>query len=39
MGFSLDEAQDLAQSVFLALMQSIGRFEGRSHIRTFLLAL
>jgi RNA polymerase sigma-70 factor, ECF subfamily len=39
MGFSTDEAQDLAQSVFLALMESIGRFEGRSHIRTYLFGI
>ncbi len=39
MGFSHDEAQDLAQSVFVALMESISRFEGRSHIRTFLFGI
>jgi RNA polymerase sigma-70 factor, ECF subfamily len=39
MGFSPDEAQDLAQSVFVTLMESIGRFEGRSHIRTFLFGI
>lgn len=39
MGFSPDEAQDLAQSVFVALMESIARFEGRSHIRTFLFGI
>jgi RNA polymerase sigma-70 factor, ECF subfamily len=39
MGFSPDEAQDLAQSVFLALMESIGRFEGRSHLRTYLFGI
>ena len=39
MGFSFDEAQDLAQSGFVALMESIGRFEGRSHIRTFLFGI
>ncbi len=39
MGFSPDEAQDLAQSVFLALMESIGRFQGRSHIRTFIFGI
>lgn len=39
MGFAPDEAQDLAQSVFVALMESIGRFEGRSHIRTFLFGI
>jgi RNA polymerase sigma-70 factor, ECF subfamily len=39
MGFSPDEAQDLAQSVFVALLESVGRFEGRSHIRTFLFGI
>ncbi|TAM83395.1 MAG: sigma-70 family RNA polymerase sigma factor [Acidobacteria bacterium] len=39
MGFSHDEAQDLGQSVFLALMEGIARFEGRSHIRTFLFGI
>ncbi len=39
MGFSSDEAQDLAQSVFVALMESINRFEGRSHIRTFVFGI
>jgi hypothetical protein len=39
MGFSADETQDLAQSVFVALMENIGRFEGRSHIRTFLFGI
>jgi len=39
MGFSVDENQDLVQSVFVALMEGIGRFEGRSHIRTFLFGI
>lgn len=39
MGFSADENQDLAQSVFAAMMEAIGRFEGRSHIRTFLFGI
>jgi len=39
MGFSPDEAQDLAQSVFVALLEGIGRFQGRSHIRTFLFGI
>ena len=39
MGFSPDRAQDLAQSVFVTLMESIDRFEGRSHIRTFLFGI
>jgi RNA polymerase sigma-70 factor, ECF subfamily len=39
MGFSADEAQDLSQSVFLAMMQGIDKFEGRSHIRTYLFGI
>lgn len=39
MGFLTDENQDLAQAVFLAMMEGIGRFEGRSHIRTFLFGI
>src|SRR6516164_4915817 len=39
MGFSVDENQDLVQSVFVALMEGIRRFEGRSHIRTFLFGI
>jgi RNA polymerase sigma-70 factor, ECF subfamily len=39
MGFSTDEAQDLAQSVFVALIEGIARFQGRSHIRTFLFGI
>jgi RNA polymerase sigma-70 factor (ECF subfamily) len=39
MGFSIDENRDLTQSVFLALMEGIGRFEGRSHIRTFIFGI
>lgn len=39
MGFSPDAAEDLAQSAFLALLQGLERFEGRSHIRTFLFGI
>jgi len=39
MGFSPEAAEDLAQSAFLALIQSVERFEGRSHIRTFLFGI
>ena len=39
MGFSLSEAQDLAQSVFLALMERSDKFEARSHIRTYLFGI
>lgn len=39
MGFSADESRDLAQSVFLAFLEGIERFEGRAHIRTFLFGI
>src|SRR6516225_5358486 len=39
MGFSPEEADDLVQSVFTALIESVGRFQGRSHIRTFLFGI
>lgn len=39
MGFSLEESEDLAQSVFLALIESLERFQGRSHIRTFIFGI
>lgn len=39
LGFSSDESRDLAQSVFVAFMEGIGRFEGRAHIRTFLFGI
>ena len=39
MGFSADENRDLAQSVFVAMLEGIVRFEGRSHIRTFLFGI
>jgi RNA polymerase sigma-70 factor (ECF subfamily) len=39
MGFSREEAEDLVQSVFPALIESVGRFQGRSHIRTFLFGV
>jgi RNA polymerase sigma-70 factor, ECF subfamily len=39
MGFSADECRDLAQSAFLALVESLGRFEGRSHLRTYLFGI
>jgi RNA polymerase sigma-70 factor, ECF subfamily len=39
MGFASDENRDLAQSVFVAMMEAIARFEGRSHIRTFLFGV
>jgi len=39
MGFTIEDSQDLAQSAFAALIEGIGRFEGRSHIRTFLFGI
>ncbi len=39
MGLSTEENRDLAQSVFLAMMEGINRFQGRSHIRTFLFGI
>lgn len=39
MGFSREESEDLAQATFLALLGSLQRFEGRSHIRTFLFGI
>lgn len=39
MGFSREENEDLAQSVFLAFLEGLDRFEGRSHIRTFLFGI
>ena len=39
MGFASDENRDLAQSVFVAMIEAIARFEGRSHVRTFLFGV
>jgi RNA polymerase sigma-70 factor (ECF subfamily) len=39
MGFTMEECEDLAQSVFLALIEGLSRFEGRSHIRTFIFGI
>ncbi len=39
MGFSREENEDLAQSALAALMEGIDRFQGRSHIRTFLFGI
>jgi RNA polymerase sigma-70 factor, ECF subfamily len=39
MGFSQEEAEDLSQSVFTALLEGLGRFEGLSHIRTFVFGI
>lgn len=39
MGFSREETEDLVQSAFVAMIESLHRFEGRSHIRTFLFGI
>ncbi len=39
MGFSREETEDLVQSAFVAMIESLDRFEGRSHIRTFLFGI
>jgi RNA polymerase sigma-70 factor (ECF subfamily) len=38
-GLDPDRAQDVAQSVFLTFIESIARFEGRSHVRTWLFGI
>ncbi len=39
MGFSRDESEDLAQSVFTGMMEGLDRFQRRSHIRTFIFGI
>ncbi len=39
MGFSPDESEDLAQSVFTAMIEGLDRFQRRSHIRTFIFGI
>jgi RNA polymerase sigma-70 factor (ECF subfamily) len=39
MGFAREESEDLAQAVFAAFLDSLERFEARSHIRTFLFGI
>ncbi|MGH9358773.1 MAG: RNA polymerase sigma factor [Terriglobia bacterium] len=39
MGFPPEESEDLAQSVFLALIESLENFQGWSHIRTFIFGI
>ncbi|PJA74060.1 hypothetical protein CO151_11880 [bacterium CG_4_9_14_3_um_filter_65_15] len=38
-GLAAQRAQDVTQSVFLTFIQSLGRFEGRSHVRTWLFGI
>ena len=39
MGFSPDDAEDLAQEVFATFLQTIERFEGRSEVGTWLFGI
>jgi RNA polymerase sigma-70 factor, ECF subfamily len=39
MGFATSEAEDLVQDVFVAFIESIGRFEGRAQIGTWLFGI
>jgi len=39
MGFSQDEAEDLAQEVFTTFLETLDRFEGRSQVRTWLFGI
>lgn len=38
-GLRPEEAEDVAQSTFVTFLEAVGRFEGRSHIRTFLFGI
>lgn len=38
-GLDDQQARDLTQTVFLAFVQGIDRFEGRSHVRTWLFGI
>ena len=39
LGFTLDQARELIQSVWLTFIEVRDKFEGRSHIRTFLFGI
>jgi RNA polymerase sigma-70 factor (ECF subfamily) len=39
MGFSAADAEDLAQDVFVTFLETIGRFEGRSEVGTWLFGI
>ena len=39
MGFSQEESEDLSHSVFAAFLEKPERFQGRSHIRTYLFGI
>ena len=38
-GLRAEEAEDVAQSTFVTFLEAVKRFEGRSHIRTFLFGI
>lgn len=38
-GLDPDRAEDVTQSVFLTFIEGIARFEGRSHVRTWLFGI
>lgn len=39
LGFVADEAKELVQNVWLAFVEGVSKFEGRSHVRTFLFGM
>jgi RNA polymerase sigma-70 factor (ECF subfamily) len=39
MGFTVEEAEDLSQDVFLTFMESLDRFEGRAQVATWLFGI
>jgi RNA polymerase sigma-70 factor (ECF subfamily) len=39
MGFTIDEAEDLTQDVFVTFVESLERFEGRAQIGTWLFGI
>ena len=39
MGFTIEEAEDLAQDVFVTCLESLDRFEGRAQIGTWLFGI
>jgi DNA-directed RNA polymerase specialized sigma24 family protein len=39
MGFAVEEAEDLAQDVFVTFIESLDRFEGRAQIGTWLFGI
>ena len=38
-GFSPSQAEDVAQATFVTFLEVVPRFEGRSHVRTFLFGI